>query len=150
VAATFCLGPNLPTHQARACRKSTSMPSSCVSCMSTQMLWQMILHSTSLTMATGVLLRVKRRRRVDHPLGCGDAAPRLEARSVASEGLAQRACLRGSGMGADRHRVECRSSRGARQVFEETHWGIDMNLSLDAGRERSLGWSGSDHACGSN
>jgi len=87
------------------------------------MLWQMILHSTSLTMATGILLRVKRRRRVDHPLGCGDAAPRLEARSVASEGLAQRACLRGSGMGADRPRGECRSSRVVRQVIEETCWG---------------------------
>jgi hypothetical protein len=60
------------------------------------MLWQMILHSTSLPAATGVLLRVRRRRRidqerrrrVDHPLGCGDTAPRLEARSVASEGWA--------------------------------------------------------------
>ena len=40
--------------------------------------------------------------------------------------------------------------RVVRQVFEETHWGIDMNFSLDADRERSLGWSGSDHACGSN
>jgi hypothetical protein len=52
-------------------------PISCDSWMSTQMLWQMILHSTSLPAATGVLLRVRRRRRidqerrrrVDHPLG---------------------------------------------------------------------------------
>jgi hypothetical protein len=40
-------------------------PISCDSWMSTQMLWQMILHSTSLPVATGVLLRVKRRRRID-------------------------------------------------------------------------------------
>ena len=95
--------------------------------MSTQMLWQMILHSTSLTMATGVLLPVKRRRRidqdrrrrVDHPLGVHayvrpDWAP-IDAGSSAA--------LFGS----------CASIRG-------DSLGIDMNLSLDADRERSLGW----------
>jgi Transposase domain (DUF772) len=38
-------------------QKLTSMPSSCASWISSQTLWQMSLHSTLLTIATGVLLR---------------------------------------------------------------------------------------------
>ena len=37
--------------------KTASIPNSFISWMSAQMLWQMILHSTSLTIATAVLLR---------------------------------------------------------------------------------------------
>ena len=41
------------TGYSRCCSTEALIPSSCASWISTQMLWQMILHSTLLTMAHG-------------------------------------------------------------------------------------------------